>query len=467
MGSDPFSCLPVELVCGILNFLNSPKDLFSVLRASPYTHGAFTTSREYVLLQLARSGFGRTVLSAAITAVRFPRAEYSEPMTSRDRDHAVHRNEKRFSFLIQLLERAKTGRQRGPTLDETVAVCSLLSSFEAFIENFCRQLLATAEWELARKSNSRVPRDSRPDLLQAAFSIHPKELGRLQRAFIRYTSFQSLIRTMPHDTGSDDTSSSRLVASLFGFFHLWEVEEIACIHQYIVRWLRRILDELEDDFVESIVTAEEPLRMRFYHKNAVGLEDAESDDPFMYNEDDGVTGQLSDVAVSSTVMFSDSQKPLQDDLINNLATLPPKWFRTLVKSSNRQRRDMIMDNFKTRPDTIGEAIAMTRSPLHRQHIQTEHRGRNSGQPVEFKRDSLRTRNFAWLWAHQKNPYARYQDTDDTALRAWGYVFWNKDRLDQMGLLEGTRSARCCSVRPRDYHQKNVAGAMERLELYLA
>jgi hypothetical protein len=470
MGSDRFSSLPAELVCGILDFLDSPKDLFSVLRASLYIHGAFTTSREHVLRQVARNGFKSTALSAAITAVRFPRADNSEPMTPQDQDHAIHRNKKRFSFLVELLERAKAGRQRGPTLDESVGLCSLLSSFEAFARDCSSQFLATAEWELARKSDPGVPQNVSPGLLQGPISLSQTELGRLQRAFVRYTTFQSVIHAMPHDTRSEGRLSPQVIASLFVYFTPWEVEEIACVHQYIVRWLRRILDEVEDDFVESVAAAEGPSRLRFLNKTTADLDDSDLEDPFVCNDEcelgpDRVTWQLfdsTDVAFPSTVMFLKSQKQLQPALIENLATLPPEWFRTLVESSNPQRRNMINHNFQTKNDKIGEALCIRTPPLGCRHFQAEYQGWKSGQQLEFEGDDLQKRNFAWLWVHQMKPYPGYNDNCDTDLRAWGYVFWDKDRLDQMRLLEGTWSARYSHAPPAGYQEKSRPSAQERL-----
>lgn len=471
MGSDRLSSLPAELVCGILDFLDSPKDLFSVLRASLYIYGAFKTSREQVLRQVSRNGFKSSALSAAITAVRFLRADYSEPRTPQDRDRAVHKNKRRFSFLITLLERAKAGRQRGPTLDESVGLCSLLSSFEAFAQDCTSQFLATAEWELARKSDPGLPQNVSPGLLQGPISLSQTELGRLQRAFVRYITFQSLIHAMPHDPGYEERLSLLHIASLFVYFTPWEVEEIACVHQYIVRWLRRILDEVEDDFVETVATAEGPSRLRFHAKNTVDLDDSDSEEPSVCNDEcelgpDGVTWQLFDstnVAFPSTVMFLKSQKQLQPALIENLATLPPKWFRTLVESSNPQRRNMINHNFETRNDNIGKALCIRTSPLGRPHFQAEYQGWKSGQQLEFEGDDLQKRNFAWLWVRQMKPYPGYNHKCDTDLRAWGYVFWDKDRLEQMRLLEGIWSARYSHALPAGYQEKSRPSAQERLK----
>lgn len=310
-----------------------------------------------------------------------------------------------------------------------------------------------------------------PSQLQGPISLSDTELGRLQRGFLRYITLQSLIH--PVIPNRNESLSSQDIATLLANFTPWEIEEIACVHQYTVHWLRRILDEVEDDFVESVTTTEGPSRWRFLpdgENKSASLNSLEAEGAFISNSEDelgpdGATWQESDfVEGSSTIMFLKSEKWSQPDLIEHLATLPSKCFRTLVESNNPQRRSIINRNYYRRRANLKEAMHLGISPEPRYHFfQAEHQGRQRRQKLEFEGDDLHKRNLAWLWAHQMMPYPGYDDTCDMDLRAWGYVFWDKDRLEQMRLLEETRPSGFHSSRPPHYPKpESGPSAQERL-----
>ncbi len=470
MGSDRLSSLPPELICKILGQLDSTHDLSSIIRASPsiYT-GAFTDSRELVLRHVAENAFKSIALSIALTAVRFLKANTSLKESHTNQKREDHKES--FVLLVQLLEKAKTEQQRGPTLAENVALCGLLSSFNAFAQHCGRQFLATAKWELAHKSETVVPQNVSLSQVQGPISLSDTELGRLQRGYLRYITLQSLIHPIPPDRNG--SLSSQDIQSLLANFTPWEVEEIACIHQYTVHWLRRILDEVEDDFVESVITAKGPSRWRFLpngEDKRASFSSLEAEFPFVVNSEDelgpdGATWQESDSTEgSSTIMFLKSEKGSQPDLIEHLATLPPKCFRTLVESTNPQRRSIINRNYYRRRASLEEAMQLGISSERRQYLfQAEHQGRQRREKLRFEGDDLRKRNLAWLWAHPMISYPGYDYTCDTDLRAWGYVFWDKDRLEQMRLLEKPRPSRFFPSLPPYYLKpESRPSAQERL-----
>lgn len=100
--------------------------------------------------------------------------------------------------------------------------------------------------------------------------------------------------------------------------------------------------------------------------------------------------------------------------------------------------------------------------MDRRHFQAEYQDWKSGQQLEFEGGDLQKCNFAWLCLHQMKPYPGYNDKCDRDLRTWGYVFWDKDRLDQMRLLEETWSARYSHAPPAGYQEKSRPSAQERL-----
>ena len=251
------------------------------------------------------------------------------------------------------------------------------------------------------------------------------------------------------------------------------MEEITCVHQYVICRLRRIFDEVDDDFVQSVVTAEEPARSRFLGKKKVDLGLPDSEDLFIFNDEeelgpDGITWQPADSnsdGFSSTAMFLGSMKRSRPNLIKNLATFPARWFRTLVESSNPQRRNMINQNLEQRHGNLGEVL--------RTGISSEHRyPRREEQPYPWcwAGEDLQSPNSAWYCAHVK-PLFSYNLACDTDLRALGYVFWDKKRFERVGLVDGRTRRPCPSdthLIPTPYTEKFRPSGQERLrELGLA
>ena len=171
-------------------------------------------------------------------------------------DYKCDAYKERFFLLAHLMKEAKEELQPGPTLAESVALCGILQSFQTFAQDCCRLFLATAEWELVRKFEAGVAQRVSPSDLQRHDSLSDTELGRLQRAFLRYITLQSLIH--PLLPGRNESLSATDIATLFTEFTPWEIEEIGCVHQHTVNRLKKIMDEVEDDFVESAAATEQP-----------------------------------------------------------------------------------------------------------------------------------------------------------------------------------------------------------------
>jgi len=64
----------------------------------------------------------------------------------------------------------------------------------------------------------------------------------------------------------------------------------------------------------------------------------------------------------------------------------------------------------------------------------------SGVKMQFQRDSIRSPNHAWLWAHGYQPCELYVEASrgfpvGEGLRRFGYVFWDSKRLQASKILE--------------------------------
>ncbi len=57
-----------------------------------------------------------------------------------------------------------------------------------------------------------------------------------------------------------------------------------------------------------------------------------------------------------------------------------------------------------------------------------------GVVLAFEGDAPNRRNLAWLWANQGNPSPYYASPCDWDFRAWGYVFWDRPRLEYLKVV---------------------------------
>ena len=464
MKSDLLSSLPPELICAILIRLSTPQDLYSVIRASPLIYiGAFTASREFILRNVAQNAFEPTTLSEALMVVRFLKSD--NPSNNEGRDYY----QRRLNFLLHLIREAKAEPPPGPMLAEGIALCGLFRSFEIFAQDCSKQFLDTAEWEIARKSKAEVIQEVSPHDLQKRSPPSDIELARLQRGFLRYTAFQNLMHTSEMLSHECNCVSSEHVVALFAEFTPWEIEEIACVHQYTVDWLKKILDEVEDDFIKSVAATEQPSSSKFLpsgEDKSVDHHSMEAQLPFVSNNEDelgpeGVSWQPSEFTEgSSTIMFLDSEKQSQPKLIEHLATLGFKFLRILIKADNPQRRSIINRNYHYKYANLG--YALRQCPWRTTgFFYEEWKGWQRSQKLEFEGDEHEKRNLGWLWAHQMTPYPGYYDTCNMNLRAWGYVFWDSDRLENLGIFKEPRPSQDCPSYPPHYSEPEIGPSVQR------
>lgn len=60
----------------------------------------------------------------------------------------------------------------------------------------------------------------------------------------------------------------------------------------------------------------------------------------------------------------------------------------------------------------------------------------SGAPLEFHGDSYKDGpNAAWLWSTGGEAEVCYFQPNKEGLRKWGYVMWDKERLDRWSILQ--------------------------------
>jgi hypothetical protein len=61
----------------------------------------------------------------------------------------------------------------------------------------------------------------------------------------------------------DNQVTVKQAATIFAEFTPWEIEEIACVHQNFISRLQEIFNEVEDYFVETVASTEQPSTSKY------------------------------------------------------------------------------------------------------------------------------------------------------------------------------------------------------------
>ncbi|KAI9751213.1 MAG: hypothetical protein M4579_006161 [Chaenotheca gracillima] len=108
------------------------------------------------------------------------------------------------------------------------------------------------------------------------------ERGRIQRAFFRFEIFRKIFPARGTHSRIKPLFDERSQSDLFlPNFHPWEIEELICICQYLIRTIEHVFDEIEDDFVDTILkaSASKPPRTGKTWKRTLSMSLDSSDKP--------------------------------------------------------------------------------------------------------------------------------------------------------------------------------------------
>ncbi|KAL8683417.1 MAG: hypothetical protein Q9224_006686, partial [Gallowayella concinna] len=237
MASASFETISPEVQAQIMRNLDSIPALFSLLRASPRYYQVFRSRKEYLLTQLAFNHFHPQITEDVMelaTVFRFPRP--ADRQTVQD-----YLNERDHHQLTQ--------EQPSMALSTSIPLCKIGRTITWFLEDYRQNSL-----ELLSKLGTDMELEQDPQVLNSDLSII--ERGRLQRAFCRFETFCRLfVAQKGEDTSPTwDTYDNQARWFLEDGFLPDEIEEIACIRDFLVRRLWKTFDAIEEDAMESEIS---------------------------------------------------------------------------------------------------------------------------------------------------------------------------------------------------------------------
>lgn len=136
-------------------------------------------------------------------------------------------------------------------------------------------------------------------------------------------------------------------------------------------------------------------------------------------------------------MFMDSEKKHHPCIIDHLATFDFQFLRALLEADNTRRTSLIHENYGGKHRNLTDALKY-RPMRDTATFGQDHDDPSNSPNLVFEGDEYGKRNLAWLWSNQDRPQAVYFQNCNLDLRAWGYVFWDKDRWDRSGILREQR-----------------------------
>lgn len=395
------STLPTELICAILSSVASAGDLLSVILTSRRFYESFKTKRESILSAVAHHSLNSHILADALITVRYLKKRSEDSLfterchpTPLDQNILMDRNESPISLRLPLTELV------------------FFFQYQRVVEDFVQDYA------------------SRQLMKYGGPPLTTTELYRLRRAFYRYDTFQTTnLLTMDMRGSERDTVVWPTLLTEYATSP-WEVEEVLCVHQYVIERLEEVLDQVETEYIESVVASTQataslggdPDETRWH---SVGVAKSSRDHPSHFYETDINHDE------DERSLFWTSEKRYQILTAEYLSTFGLPFLRRLFNfTDKRTRRAIIVENRVGHACTLDEAMLSSVNPFKQEKQDPE-----EGKALDFEGDTPDQRNLGWLWANQYLATPYYASPCDYDFRSWGYVFWDRPRLEHLNVVK--------------------------------
>jgi hypothetical protein len=391
MDGSTLEMLLPELQAAILSYFPTLDSLYSSINASPRLFQVFASRKQQILSNMAMRQFHPAVLPDALATVKA-----SQLGDSPSRDSVLEF----LGSLPQQYDVHTTALLPEPT---AVALCQLHENISFFVAEFAQHALSimtecsdfSAQREFQAVTGAQET--SKPNLSEL-------ETGRLQRAFCRFEVYRYLFAGCTTESVPNMTVAEQ--AHLFlERFPKWEVEEIACVRDYLMNRLCEVFNSMEDEFVEKEIAGNLPVRA----ESILGR----------WEEEDR--------------WFSSSQKLDHDSYMEYMLSLGLPFLRQAFRATGEERKGMIISNScRAGPRFLSKALHQPQQDTEadRQDM-TDHSG---GVTVSFAEDRMDEPNEGWVWGHDYKPALGWASGLRTELRRVGYVFWDHKRMKESGVL---------------------------------
>ncbi|MCJ1252805.1 hypothetical protein MMC24_000611 [Lignoscripta atroalba] len=439
-GKNNLEKLSPELQALVLVQISSIQTLYSIIRASPQYYQVFRDLKERVLSAVLHRSLLPEVLSDALFTIEASCSNI--------------RGSNRESILC-FIGRFKTDPIPSPTtktipLPTSISLCQLHHTVDFFVRDFSRNITTAMDHcclSLGLTQESATTPVSRAGHLP----LSTVEEGRIQRAFYHLELYAHLFFIKPNE--NEELSAVEQARLFLAEFPSWQIDELACVSDYLLRRLGAVFDEVENDFVAKELgkvpkdgDSKCATEVAEGINDAVGINKEESKEPAVNgeedwehgeddddNDDDSPDGVYPDRWEIADVFFSQSGKlSYHRPYMQYMISLGLPFLRQLLEANGEERTRLVLAHAKFGGDFLSDALEVPRE----QTAATDQESIDSflGVKLEFCGDNLGEPNEGWLWSNSFSPSSRSNDRHHGRMREWGYVFWDSTRLRSSGIL---------------------------------
>ncbi|KAL8738324.1 MAG: hypothetical protein Q9181_000867 [Wetmoreana brouardii] len=371
--------LQPELQTLIMQHIRSATSLKALLDASPRFYQVFLTCKEHLLSNLARQQYHPDVLGQACVAVKVSALPQTFA-TNRIRD-------KNKSSVVD-----KGYKQARAPMSVSISLCRFGTVLQWFVDDFWKESLQLLS-QLGRSMGLRQ------DLQVLESPRSSVETGRIQRAFCRFETLRCLMIAPVDAETRDLLIRYHQGIAYLASFREDEVEEIACIRDYLVRRLWRIFEGIE----KHALSAE--------HSDAV---------------------REMGRAFNSYDWFSSRAKRHHLDYMEHLMTFGLVSLRRLFESNTIEQAGWVISNSFIREMSITAVLQHANAPSS--YGLDAFEGPTYADKQDFTDNDIHGYSCGWLYSHHGYIARSFNRWPLKGLRDWGYCFWSKHRLKATGVL---------------------------------
>lgn len=375
--------LPPELQAHILRQCNSLLTLYSLLRASPRLYQVFLDQKDLILSHVVYNPFHPGVTNSAWILAKA--SQIPQP----------HDDIRVWEFLRTLRHETAVVKHRMP-VRMIIPLSRFAATVQWFVNDYKRHsisFLAHFVPQLDLQQDERILYSDLSDI----------ELARIQCALFRFETFHYLF--MEPVDAKIPTCRSYAAFKYLDLYESDELEEIACIRDYIIRRLWGVFESIENDtFTESL---RGPLRQ-------LGRD---FDDRFDWFA----------LAMKSNFLL----------FMEHIMTRGLSFVQKVLQSEGLERARLVISHSVPRRNYISAALQGENfRDGNSWYVPSEFdEGSYEEGDYVFIEDSLDWYSQGFLWAN-RNRYPLDQARPALkGLRDWGYVFWEKWRLEASGVLD--------------------------------
>lgn len=423
--------LAPELLTLILQAVDCPRDLYSLISAIPALFRVFSTSPELVLASVLQNALAPHLFHHAV-------AYFHVPAPVKDENDDINVTE---MALVPFLD--KYFHYEPFAFPRTLASMTIMS------QQYLRTLKFSDDY-FARAIRAMELNDSdgAQDGVHDIPTLSSTERARLQRAFFRYELYSKIFALDFDSWGGSLLPAETQFARFISEMEPWEVEELSCVHQYFTSILGEFLDDLENQLVEAVVTAPgahvpPEVASTLPSSTLIKLRPRDTlpgygfttfgNDSYSWDDPHQMVG-FECLGLPDLVLFSTSGRIRSANFLTYMASLGSEFINQLILADKSRRRSLIRASTPLWRDFLPDALEFAPNTAP----QTVDPSMN-----ELNEDPSHANLGYYLYKRSdRDTYTRIhaQGGLNAPLRERGYVFWDSKRLRDQRVRKSLRHA---------------------------